>query len=92
MDRWAHADEEFRLKRLELDIDRASWLVEMLLEWSEEKDGAVRREIVEALARGLFQVQGSVRPTLHPVKSFLLPSCRLRHPTSGCSWHWGSDS
>ncbi|MBS1831008.1 MAG: hypothetical protein JST93_37290 [Acidobacteria bacterium] len=50
MDRWAqnHADEEFRLKRLDLDIDRASWLVEMLLEWSEEKDGAIPREVVEA--------------------------------------------
>jgi hypothetical protein len=37
-DQWArqHADEEFQLKRLDLDIDRASWVVETALEWKEE--------------------------------------------------------
>jgi hypothetical protein len=42
-DRWSqiHADEEFGLKRLDLDIDRASWLVEVLLEWRGEEDAEV---------------------------------------------------
>ncbi len=43
----------------------------MLFEWSEEKDGAIPREVVEALARGLFEVQGNVRPTLHPSEELL---------------------
>jgi len=32
-----HADEEFRLKRLELDIDRASWVVETAAQWQDER-------------------------------------------------------
>lgn len=31
-----HADEEFRIKRLELDLDRASWVVELAMEWAKE--------------------------------------------------------
>lgn len=50
-----HANEEFRLKRLELDIDRASWVVEMAMEWTREKDaGVIPREIMEGITRNLF--------------------------------------
>lgn len=54
---WAnqHADEEFKLKRLELDIDRASWVVEMALEWASEREGAEIPEfLVDRLSRNLF--------------------------------------
>jgi molybdenum-dependent DNA-binding transcriptional regulator ModE len=40
-----HANEEFHLKRMELDIDRASWFVEMAFEWKDEKG----EEIPDAL-------------------------------------------
>ncbi len=55
-DQWfrQHAEEEFRLKRLDLDIDRASWIVEMALEWKEEKGTELPRELVEPLTRNLF--------------------------------------
>ena len=49
-----HADEEFRLKRMELDIDRASWFVEMAFEWKEEKGEEIPLEIIERLTQGLF--------------------------------------
>ncbi len=49
-----HADEEFRLKRMELDIDRASWFVEMAFEWKEEKGTEIPLAIIERLTQGLF--------------------------------------
>lgn len=49
-----HADEEFRLKRMELDIDRASWFVEMAFEWKEDKGEEIPLEIIERLTQGLF--------------------------------------
>jgi hypothetical protein len=49
-----HADEEFRLKRMELDIDRASWFVEMAFEWKEEKGEPIPADLIDRLTRGLF--------------------------------------
>jgi hypothetical protein len=56
LDAWSrqHAEEEFRLKRLDLDIDRASWMVEMMLEWQEEEGSAVPPELIDRLSRNLF--------------------------------------
>ncbi len=54
-----HADEEFRLKRMELDIDRASWFVEMAFEWKDEKSEAIPIELIERLTHGLFIDEGS---------------------------------
>lgn len=67
-ERWAqaHADEEFRLKRLDLDIDRASWFVEMMLEWKEEKGAEIPGALVDTLARGLFEQSSDREPTRHP--------------------------
>ena len=55
-DAWSqrYANEEFNQKRLELDIDRASWVVEMLLEWDEAKDKAIPPELIERLTNSLF--------------------------------------
>jgi hypothetical protein len=49
-----HANEEFRLKRMELDIDRASWFVEMAFEWKDEKGEEIPVELIERLTHGLF--------------------------------------
>ena len=56
MSRWAesHAQEEFRLKRLELDIDRASWVVEHALEWKTDKGTDIPQYLLERLSRNLF--------------------------------------
>ena len=69
-DRWSqtHADEEFRLKRLDLDVDRASWLVEVLLEWRGENGREIPPELIEKLAYGLFE-PGKTSPSVtHPVE------------------------
>jgi hypothetical protein len=60
-DRWAqiHAEEEFRLKRLELDIDRASWVVEMALEWKEERGSSIPPDLLDRLTRNLFADDGA---------------------------------
>lgn len=50
-----HAEEEFKLKRLELDFDRASWVVELAMEWSKEKGGQeVPETVLRELTRNLF--------------------------------------
>jgi len=55
-DHWfrQHASEEFRLRRLDLDIDRASWVVETAFEWKEEKGTEIPMELVDRLTRNLF--------------------------------------
>ncbi len=68
-DQWfrQHADEEFRLKRLELDIDRASWVVETVLEWKEiAKDSEIPPELIERLTRNLFADSYSPDIARHP--------------------------
>ena len=53
-----HADEEFRLKQFELDIERASWVVEMAMEWKGEKGEEIPDFLVERLSAGLFGAGG----------------------------------
>lgn len=69
-DRWsdAHAEEEFRLKRLDLDVDRASWLVEVMLEWQRENQGEMPSELLEQLSAGLFEQPGAHGGLRHPVE------------------------
>lgn len=71
-DRWAevHAAEEFRLKRFDLDIARASWLVEVMLEWSEAKS-EFPKELIQKLANGLFDQVPSGPLAKHPAEEIL---------------------
>ncbi|WP_147468479.1 hypothetical protein [Corallococcus interemptor] len=67
--RWfqAHADEEFRQKRFDLDLDRASWVVEMALEWKEEKGTEIPSELLSRLTNGLFVEEAKTNEEpLHP--------------------------
>ncbi|WP_163998661.1 hypothetical protein [Pyxidicoccus caerfyrddinensis] len=67
--RWfqSHADEEFRQKRFDLDLDRASWVVEMALEWKEEKGTEIPNELLNRLSDGLFVAVDVKRDEpLHP--------------------------
>jgi len=54
----SHAEEEFKLKRLELDIDRASWVVEMAMEWKDAKGTEIPQVLIERLSRNLFDQDG----------------------------------
>jgi hypothetical protein len=87
-DNWAqsHADEEFRLKRLELDGVRASWLVEVLLEWQREGKAEIPSELIERLGAGLFEVSAPRAGATHPVEDAIArvlgssPSVQLDFP------------
>ncbi len=70
------ANEEFRLKRLDLDLSRASWLVEMALEWKDEKATSLPPELINPLTRNLFPADeaedGGVRHPAQDLASKLL--------------------
>lgn len=55
-----HADAEFQLRQLELDIARASWVVETTLEWKASQDTSIPEPLLEAISRNLF-VAGEAR-------------------------------
>ena len=63
-----HATEEFKLKRLDLDIARASWLVEMVMEWKDEKNTEFPRELLNKLSRSLFAEEKPREDNLHPAE------------------------
>ena len=69
-DRWfrQHADQEFRLQQLALDVDRAGYATEMLLEWQEEKGGEMPAVLMDRLTTGLFTDQTTVARARHPAE------------------------
>ncbi len=71
-DNWfkRHADEEFNIKRFQLDIDRASWVVEMAMEWKDEKGSEIPKELIDRLTVNLFQSNTSTKIT-HPTEDVL---------------------
>lgn len=56
MNRWfeRYADAEFQLKQFDLDIDRASWVVETALEWKLSQDRPMPEHLLETISRNLF--------------------------------------
>ncbi len=67
-DHWfrQHADQEFRLQQLALDVDRAGYAAEMLLEWQEDKGGEMPAVMVDRLTAGLFTDQTTSGRAQHP--------------------------
>lgn len=64
------ANEEFRLKRMELDFNRASWFVELAFQWREDyKDQPLPPELVERLTTNLFVGDCSELPPQHPYET-----------------------
>lgn len=61
-----HSNEEFRLKRHEIDLDRASWLVEMAFEWKTEKGTDIPIELINKLGKNLFEEDKIDEQPLHP--------------------------
>ncbi|MGM4904960.1 hypothetical protein AB8B21_12325 [Tardiphaga sp. 866_E4_N2_1] len=56
MNRWfeQHAAAEFLLKQFQLDIDRASWVVETALEWRRDQQSEIPAPLLEGISRNLF--------------------------------------
>ena len=67
-DHWfrQHANEEFRLQQLALDVDRAGYATEMLMEWQEDKGGEMPAVMVDRLTAGLFTDQTTPPRARHP--------------------------
>lgn len=67
-DHWfkRHADEEFNIKRFELDVDRASWVVEMAMEWKDEKGSEIPKGLVDRLTANLFESTPEESSPRHP--------------------------
>ena len=67
-DQWfrQHADQEFRLQQLALDVDRAGYAAEMLLEWQEDKGGEMPAVMIDRLTAGLFTDQARTARVRHP--------------------------
>jgi hypothetical protein len=63
-----HADEEFRTKQFELDVDRASWLVEMAMEWKDEKGSEIPAELLDRLSANLFNKGAETEAARHPTE------------------------
>ena len=66
-----HADEEFKLKHLDLDIDRANWLVELAMEWKNIMKSEIPAELIDKLARSLFVSEETKDMDIHPAETFL---------------------
>jgi hypothetical protein len=69
MNRWfdQHADAEFYLKQFELDVDRASWVVETAMEWRASQHGVIPTALLESISRNLFvRVERQRDEELHP--------------------------
>lgn len=70
MNRWfeQHADAEFNLKQFELDVDRASWVVETAMEWKTSQSGAIPENLLESISKNLFfRREKSPDEDVHPV-------------------------
>ena len=69
-DRWfrQHADQEFRLQQLALDVDRAGYATEMLLEWQESQRGEMPAVMLDRLTAGLFTDQTTAARARHPAE------------------------
>jgi hypothetical protein len=71
--RWfqKHADEEFKLKRLDLDIDRANWLVELAMEWKNITKSEIPTDLLDKLARSPFLWEETKDHDIHPAETLL---------------------
>lgn len=54
--RWSdrHADGEFHLRQLELDMERANWAVETTFEWKNTQEASIPDPLIESITRNLF--------------------------------------
>ena len=80
LNRWfhQHAKAEFELKQFQLDIDRASWLVETALEWNTSEGDAIPDTLLTSLTRNLFsgENQEQSEQLKHPADILTSPSVR----------------
>lgn len=62
-----HADEELYARRLELDVNRASWVYEMAVEWQYEKQGPIPEFLIDRLSRNVFPERSETAGAATPI-------------------------
>ncbi|WP_043320748.1 hypothetical protein [Microbulbifer sp. HZ11] len=62
LNRWfeQHSQAEFHLKQFQLDVDRASWVVETALEWNTSTGTTIPAVLMESITKSLFEREGEV--------------------------------
>ncbi|MBY7801461.1 hypothetical protein KW440_00190 [Vibrio fluvialis] len=62
LNRWfeQHSQAEFHLKQFQLDIDRASWVVETALEWNTSTGTTIPTVLMESITKNLFEREGEI--------------------------------
>lgn len=78
-----HADAEFQLRQLELDIDRASWVVETAFEWKSSQESSIPEPLLSAISRNLFMTgearnDGGDSPADHLASALLGEASKIR--------------
>lgn len=66
-----NVSEELRFRQLAIDVDRASWVVEVLAELREENLSGIPDEVLGALTRNLFIGPSSTGEVTHPAQDML---------------------
>lgn len=66
-----HSDEEFRLKRFALDIDRVNLVTEMALEFKDEEHLDVPSELIDRFTQGLFIESERTKSAKHPSEDLI---------------------
>ena len=62
-----HAQAEFELKQFELDVDRASWVVETAMEWRSSQHGVIPSRLLDSISKNLFVSKEQIRDeNIHP--------------------------
>lgn len=61
-----HANNEFRLRQLQLDFERASWVVETAFEWKGAEGSTIPNELLEPISKNLFSPENNIREDMHP--------------------------
>ena len=72
VDSWIRkgVDEELRLRQLSIDVDRSTWLVEVLSELKEEASG-IPEEVLVAVTRNLFVGPDPMAEVSHPTEELI---------------------
>ena len=72
VDSWIRKDidEELRLRQLSIDVDRSTWIVEVLSELKEESAG-IPEEVLTAVTRNLFAGPEPMAEVSHPTEDML---------------------
>lgn len=82
-----HATTEFQLRQFQLDIERASWVVETALEWKDAKGSTIPSELLGPISNNLFgsneEATGEATPADELASALLGTASKVRLNVAG---------